>query len=151
MRNPLFPFYTSQESRTPTSMLSNSQGFQSSTGMNQPVGIYSHLPDGITENAHAHACTLAGTHYEVSPTATSTAPQNLPEGSRWLVRRICSFQPGSQASPSEHAVHTLCQCARGAHVSCSTCQGARGHMCHAHACVQAGCGGAHMSYSNALA
>lgn len=105
------------------------------------MGIYSHLPDGITENAHAHACTLAGTHYEVSPTATSTAPWNLPEGSRQLVRRIRSFQPRSQGSLSEHAVHTPCQCARGAHVSGSTCQGTRGHTCHAHACVQAGAGG----------
>lgn len=118
--------------------------------MNQPVCIYSHLPDGITENAHAHTFMLAGTHYEVSPTATSTAPQNLPEGSRWLVRRICSFQPGSQASPSEHAVHTPCQCARGAHVSCSTCQGARG-TCVMHMPVYKRGRGAHVSYSNALA
>lgn len=113
-------------------MLSNSQGFLGSTGMNQPVGIYSHLPDGITENAHAYACTLAGAHYEVSPTATSTAPQNLPEGSRRLVRRICSFQPSSQGSPSMHAVQTPCQCARG-------------HTCHAaHARVQGGTHVMHM-------
>lgn len=86
---------------------------------------------GSLKTHHVHACTLAGTHYEVSPTATSTAPRNLPEGSRRLVRRICSFQPRSQGSLRESAVHTPCHCARGAHVSGSTCQGTRGtHAMH---------------------